>query len=202
MVTVSPQNSDEDERIKDVILERNFYKGGALTQVAMVIRAREITTRNNIFEIHGGYTKMVQVDVDSKEPPAKNIWIYNNTAYKATGTGNNPEYFNIVNMPNRLVSDVTVKNNLGYAPTLTYSASIVGVGITGLTASNNSTTAQINGKNPGFTATPPVLITDWTPTCTGTTYPCGKGTAVPVWSDFFLNSRPQGVIDIGAVERP
>ena len=198
-VTISPQDSGEDERVRNVILERNYHVGTVYTQIAQVIRSRQITSRNNIFAANGspGYTYFAQVDRDGGEPPATDVWFYNNTVYKSGGAVNGSDGFAIVNMPNTLISNVTIRNNLGYAPTLTGSVPYVNAGITGLTQSNNSTTAQINGTSPQFTATPPSAITDWKPTCT-TTYPCAQGISVPVWSDFFLTGQ-LGVRDLGAV---
>ncbi len=194
-VAVSPQDAANDERLHDVILERNLHIGTASTQVTQVIRAQEITSRNNIFLAgSANYSYFAQVDVDGGEPPASNVRIYNNTMYKSGGTVNNSDGFTIVNMPNTRISNVTIKNNLGWAPTLTGSVPYINAGITGLTQSNNSTTAQINSL------APPILITNWTPLAGS--YAINGGATVPVWSDFYRNNRPQGVIDIGAVEVP
>jgi hypothetical protein len=51
-----------------------------------------------------------------------------------------------------------------------------------------------------FTSMPPVAPSDFVPIAGS--YAIGGGTSVPVWSDFLLQSRPQGVIDMGAMELP
>jgi len=197
-ITISPQDSINDERVHDVILERNYHVGTIYTQVAQRICAREVTSRNNIFSANGSpsYTTFALVDLDGLEPPANNVWIYNNTVYKPAGPVNGSDGFAIVDMPDTGVSNITIKNNLGWAPTLTGSVPYVNAGITGLTQSNNSTTAQINNSTPLFAAPPPNYIP------LAGSYAINGGTTVPVWTDFFLNIRPQGVIDIGAVEAP
>ncbi len=47
---------------------------------------------------------------------------------------------------------------------------------------------------------PPVAPSDFVPIAGS--YAIAGGTSVPVWSDFLLQSRPQGVIDMGAMELP
>ena len=201
-ITVSPQDAGEDERVRDVILERNWHDGvTAGHQIAQVIRARQITSRNNIAtEALNSDSSMIRVDIDGGEPPATDVWIYNNTYYKYGGLGTDHFGFSIVDMPNTRISNVTIKNNLGYAPTISGSVPYFNAGITGLTQSNNSTASQINTPNPSLFIgrTNPAGLTPRTGN-----YAINNGAPVPVWSDFFRNIRSQnGVIDIGAIESP
>jgi hypothetical protein len=68
-----------------------------------------------------------------------------------------------------------------------------------LTQSNNSTDAQVKSTSPNFASMPPAAPSDFRPV---SGYAIGGGTAVPVWSDFLLQSRPPGTIDMGAIEVP
>ncbi|MEK7705859.1 MAG: choice-of-anchor Q domain-containing protein [Myxococcota bacterium] len=199
-IAVSPQDAAEDERLRDIILERNWHEGiTAGHQISQVIRARQVTSRNNLAtDIAGAYTAMIMVDVDGGEPPASDVWIYSNTMYKANAGAAGADGFAIVSMPDIEVSNVTIQNNLGYAPNATGPVPYFDAGITGLTASSNSTTAQITAS-PLFAGT-----ADPTGFVPGAgSYAIDAGATVPVWSDFFGTSRPQnGTPDLGAVEGP
>lgn len=133
-------------------------------------------------------------------PPPDDIRIYNNTAYSGDASS---EFAGILIETG--ASNITVQNNLAYAPLASSSVMINNAcgGACLTTASNNSNDDQVKNTSPLFAATPPVLITDWMPMAGS--YAIGGGTGVPVWSDFFLNLRPQsGVsgIDMGAAEVP
>ena len=204
LVNIGPQHALHDERVRDVIVERNKFQGGGLaTRSAVVINGSETTVRNNICDLTGGsgsgYCVNVRLNGDgSPAPPPENIRIYNNTAY----SGDASSAFAGV-LIEAGASNITVQNNLAYAPLASSSVMISNTcgGACLATASNNSTDTQVKNTSPLFIATPPVHITDWIPTAGS--YAINGGTGVPVWSDFFRTSRPQnGVMDIGAVEGP
>lgn len=139
----------------------------------------------------------------SPEPPPDNIRIYNNTAFKSDMRGKSPE-FNVVKIDNYAMN-VTVQNNLGYAVASTLSWTplmISGTGASGLIQSNNSTSSQIKNIFPKWVNATPTIPADFS--LTANSYAREAGITTPVWSDFFLNSRPQssvsGVIDMGAIE--
>ena len=126
------------------------------------------------------------------EPPPNNVSFYNNTGYS---NGAPSVYFKLVNVAPE-ATNVTVKNNLAYAPTMTGPKLLLGTGASGLVASNNSTDAQVKSTSPNFATSPPATPADFKIT-TGS-YAIGAGAAVPVWSDFF--SVPQTAArDLGAV---
>ena len=118
------------------------------------------------------------------------VAIYNNTAY-SPDTGSNFMFVGI----DSTITNVTVKNNLGYAPNDSQHAMISGTGASGFSASNNSSNAQVQSTNPNFTTTPPTQPSHWKPT---SGYAVGGATPVPVWSDFFRVAEPSSR-DIGAV---
>ncbi|MBI4937978.1 MAG: hypothetical protein HY846_07140 [Nitrosomonadales bacterium] len=125
---------------------------------------------------------------------------------------------NAANVP----SNITVRNNLAYAPNATnprFYTTVAGVGgATNVVVSNNSTDAQVkNGSSAGFTAPPftvpasmPLTVSPYTVPLlfldnfmpTAGSYAFNTGTTVPAWSDILRYSRPQSSVpDIGAVER-
>ncbi len=80
-VTVREESNHYDERIRDVVVERNVFErnSGFLTPIGIQIRAVNVTVRNNIF-----YTPIAcSIDTDglSPSPPAVRVNIYNNLQY-------------------------------------------------------------------------------------------------------------------------
>lgn len=199
-VAIGPQNGSSDERVRDVILERNWHVTTPMSQVAQVIRAQQVTVRNNLFQGGGSKDQVgVMIDVYGVEPPAKDVWIYNNTQYSADPTPSGQLI--MVDIRNSRVSNITIKNNLAYAPKAQNPRLYANVGAANVVAANNSTDAQIKEMSPLFTAMPSANLEDWRPQAGS--YAINHGAEVPVWSDLFRNNRPQkGGNDIGAVEVP
>jgi len=192
-ISLGPQNSTSDERVRDVIVERNWFTSGSASQLAIESSATSSTFRNNIFDVTGaaGHTG-ISVSRRGIEPVPSNVHIYNNTFYSGS-TGN----FNGVSLG--AVTDTVVRNNLGSAPSASSPAIISGAG-TGLVQSNN-----LLNNSPGalfVSATPTVPANFGLKPLPNPARDTGLAT-VPVFSDFFRLNRPQnGVIDIGAVEGP
>jgi len=210
MTTYYGPQATVDERVADTITERNWYVagGGAVgTQAALQLQVhREQTIRNNIFDTSGGRAHGgIKVLSTGAVIIPDQIRIYHNTFF-SNDVDND---FLAVSLQSTNVTNVTVRNNLAYAPSDTQhhmlqcggSSSLVACA--GLVASNNSSNAQVLSTLPGFTI-PPVTTADWKPTtgyaigtnngCTGA--PCA--TTVPVWSDFFRVAQP-AIRDLGAV---
>jgi PKD repeat protein len=208
LVVLGPQHTLHDERVRDVIVERNWFKAGNnATQAALVMHNREITARNNICDMTEGSTggicfhaSLEGVSSPSPEPPPDNVRIYNNTAYKS-GLGSTSE-FSVVKI-DAYATNVTVRNNLAYGAgtTSSWTAFMVnGTGASGLIQSNNSTPAQMKNTLPGWVSATPAVPADFSLAAGSYAREAGLAT-VPVLSDFFRTSRPQnGVMDIGAVE--
>lgn len=137
------------------------------------------------------------IGTNSPAQPPDNIWIYNNSAYR----GNSGSEFSVVKI-DTTSTNVTVQNNLAYAPLSTSTILMVnGTGGGGLVQSNNSTNTQIKNTFPGWVSATPAVPADFG--LTAGSYANNTGASVPVWSDFFRSNRPQsGVIDMGAIERP
>ena len=188
-----------DMRIQDAILERNLHEFSDQTQVAQVIRANYVTSRNNIAISNAANSWMtfVLIPTPELEPSHQYIWLYNNTMYRSTAGADSG--FKFILIQDSAASNISMINNLISAPNSTNSLEYKNdVGASPFTHTNNSSNAQINSTSPTFTNTSPVVASDFKPTCTGSTYPCAKGIPVPVWSDFFRSTEPSPR-DLGAV---
>ncbi|MCR4303508.1 MAG: PKD domain-containing protein [Gallionella sp.] len=202
LVVMGPQNSHRDERVRDVIVERNHFKAGnKLTQTALVIHSYETTVRNNICDMSVGSSGTScfypTLYLTGPARPPHDIRIYNNTGYKSDAGSE----FNLVRI-DTTSTNVTVQNNLAYAPLAGSTMMVSGTGASGLITSNNSTDYQIKNTSPGWAAATPSTPADFSLNADSYARDTGAS-AVPVFSDIFLTSRPRnGVTDIGAVEGP
>ncbi len=142
-VAIGPQDTIHDERGLDIILERNWHVAGPATQWHQMIWFSNVTTRNNIIDMsgtqaHGGIQVAQRA---SLQVPADNVRVYNNTFY-SPDTDN--DFVAIQLHP--AVTNVVVKNNLGFAPNDSNRVMISGTGsaLAPLVQSNNSTDVRIN----------------------------------------------------------
>jgi hypothetical protein len=197
-VELGPQDSGSDERIRNVIVERNWWVANSASQVALRVSASEITVRNNIFNFSNGSNSQtaIQVVKDGIVLTSDQVRLYNNTIYSSYAVPSSQFAGIELGAP---VTNITVRNNLAYAPNATGPVMLVNNCGACLTQSNNSSDAQVKNTSPNFATMPPVVPSDYRPVAS---YAVGGGTAVPVWSDFLLQGRPQGVIDMGAIEVP
>ena len=198
-VYYGPQNA-VNELVSDVVTERNVFLAGGTpaigTQVGLAIVGHEQTIRNNLFDTSGGQNHL-GISIFDLTVVSDQIRVYNNTMYSAsTGTD-----FIGVEVHVNDITNVTVANNLGYAPLDTQHYMVACVSNPILTAcptlatTHNSSYTDVRSTNPNFSVTPPIATSDWRPT---TGYAIGGGTSVPVWSDFFLKSLGT-TRDMGAV---
>ncbi|MEK7703638.1 MAG: MopE-related protein [Myxococcota bacterium] len=194
-VNTGPQNAQSDERLRDIIVERNWFVGGNTTQVALVVNAVDETIRNNLCIESNG--RFVQVSYRSGgatglEPPPLNVSVYNNTIYSSSTTSGD-----LVGVDVRAPSTNTaVYNNLVTAPLAPDAVLVSNAGI-GTTQGNN-----LVSDSPAalFDSATPTVPTDFSPSATSPARDAGLST-IPVWSDLFGTSRPQnGTTDIGAIE--
>ncbi len=226
-IVVGPRNNILDERVKDVIMERNLHVGTPYSTIAQVLRAHQITSRNNMIvqaATTGNHYASFWIDQDGIEPPARDLWIYHNTNYSIGTSSANA--FAMVQIRDTTVSNIFLKNNLAYTPsgitTMFYDNSnfVTGVGVVrgddtlmNVVVAGNSSNAQIKTVTAPFTVqaplpllSPPFTVEDgflnsFKPVAGS--YAIGAGTPVPVWSDFFGTPRSaSGAPDIGAVKAP
>jgi len=180
---VAPQSAGGDERIRNVVLERNIYSNfsGAQGGRFLLLAAVNSTFRDNVMNMSGTSSVYpifgVQVAQRGVEPVASADEIYNNTCYTAASIGN-PQYcvgFSSTGGANAPGINSFAKNNLDYNSS--NSGSTVLNSGTGNTVSNNTATIT---SNPGFTngGGSFALLTDFKPTAN-----YSGGVSVPVIYD-------------------
>jgi PKD repeat protein len=189
-VTVGPENAQSDEKVRDLVIERNWFAPHASQRIALILWAQDVTVRNNLFNLTGTLEQNgVVVERRGVEPPPANVHVYHNTFHSNSPGGFRPIGFVVG-------AGMEAKNNLGYAPLSTSREMISGAAI----VENNTTDAGILVP-PLFLAGTPVAPVDFV---LGAGSPArNAGTALPVFSDFFRLERPQGSArDLGATEGP
>jgi hypothetical protein len=193
MLSLGPQDEITDERIRDIIVERNWFSSNSRTQMHMHISSSDTTIRNNICDLtNAPWHICVSIARWGITPTPDNDRVYNNTFY----SGSSGDF---IGVEIGTATNTHVRNNLASAPLATGPVMISGTG-TGLVASNN-----ILNNTPSalfVSATPSTPVNFGLKSLPNPARDTGLST-VPVLSDFFGTSRPQnGVIDIGAVEGP
>ncbi len=189
-VALGPMNAQSDERVKQLILERNWFAPHPGQHAALMVWAQDVTVRNNLFNLTGtaSQTGMV-VEQRGIEPLPANVHVYNNTFYSSSIGSFRPIQF-------AEGAGMVAKNNLGYAPLSTSRSMVSGSAI----IERNTTNAGIL-LSPGFLGLTPVAPVDFVLGALSSAL--NAGAAVPVFSDFFRHDRPQGgALDLGASEGP
>jgi hypothetical protein len=167
LVETAPQNSSFDERLRNIVVERNIFQGsdtGGGRQI--LVSAVNETLRDNVFNqsVAGG-GKGIQVAERGIEPVPQFVQVYNNTCYAGTCVA-----FSGTNFAAPGINS-WAENNLCYTGTCISNSG------TGNTVSNNTASTS---SNPGFTNASGSLsiISDFKPTANYT-----GATSVPVWYD-------------------
>ncbi len=178
LVEICPQNAQNDERLRLIVIERNVFVGGAGANKSLALSALNATVRDNAFSAGTNiHTSVAKRGIEYTGTPAapsnalapEFIEIYNNTCNGGancasfstagwTGPGNNS-----------IARNILMYNAGG--------GTVVGTGGTGNTISNNTTSVT---ANPGFTNGSSTfrVISDFKPTANYV-----GGTNVPVWYD-------------------
>lgn len=220
LVEFAPQNGLNNERVRDVIFERNYLHGDIGTMIVSEAISG-CTIRNNIFRNHtndGTYPESVILVLANSQvgvPPPTDHEIYNNTCYKVMPGNHFFTFVSIQLSPESAASGATVwptgtalQNNLVYAPGSTANEmNGLGYGILigrrpyaggadNWTLTTNSSDAQLNSTVPGFTI-PPTTLASWKPT---SGYAIGGGTYHKgAFEDFFQTPYTGATREIGAV---
>jgi hypothetical protein len=167
LVETAPQNANNDERLRNIVVERNIFQGsdtGGGRQI--LVSAVNETLRDNVFNqsVAGG-GEGIQVAERGIEPVPQFVQVYNNTCYAGTCAAFSGSNFAAPGI------NSWAENNLCYT-----GACISNSG-TGNTVSNNTASTS---SNPGFTNASGTLsiISDFKPTANYT-----GATTVPVWYD-------------------
>ncbi len=108
-VVIGPQNDKSDERIRDVLVERNLFLPGPGVQVALMLFGSDITVRDNIFNRGHGNT-CIGGGTRGIEPAPTHIALLHNTCYADSSDG--PVLANL----DSSVRELGVFNNLVAGP--------------------------------------------------------------------------------------
>jgi hypothetical protein len=79
-VAMGPQNATSDERIRDLIIERNLFTPGPSVQVALVFAASRVTVRDNVFD-RGSSSQCICAPNHGVAPAPSDILLTHNTCY-------------------------------------------------------------------------------------------------------------------------
>lgn len=113
LMAIGPQNGESDERLRNVIVERNEFRSIPPTGVALHVWASSVSVRNNIFNLSGhsgGVTGALTGRRGIEPAPVGNRFL-NNTCSR-TGAGSNTTCI-AIDSP---ASSSIARNNLLYAP--------------------------------------------------------------------------------------
>lgn len=204
-VAIGPQDSGHDERVQDVVVERNRFFPGYGTpsccssgvQVALSIWARYVTVRNNVFsgQDSSEYYTAISLSQRGGEPPPLGHRVLNNTIYKSDLPGG---YCSATAISiDATAVDTMVRNNLvHFIAGFDVSALIDGQG-TGLVEDHNLMTDSPGLVDPDHQD---FLSKDFS--LSASSPAIDSGTEVPVFDDFAGAARPNGAgYDLGAFER-
>ena len=200
MVTLAPSADSTNERIYDIVMEREWFVSGASTTTVINDLATRSTVRNSVFDMSAAAATAISVDGQNTggAPNPDGNSFYNNTFYSSLTTAST--YGISLGGTINPVSNTTLKNNLCYTPNVTTNHTVLvsGGGVSGTTGAagtfGNSSDAQcltdpFNGVSP---TTPATFLP------AGSSYAIDGGATAPVWSDFFGAART-GTYDMGAV---
>ncbi len=177
----APQNSGDDERLRNIVVERNLFSGttSAPGGKHLLVSAVNETVRDNVFYMPGTPSQYafygVQVAQRGIEPVPSGVEVYNNTCYAPNAVQDQRCVgFDGLAMRAPAINSVA-QNNLFYVPAGGHTT-VVNNG-TGNTVSNNTATPS---NNPGFTNGSGSFsyLSDFKPTAN-----YAGGISVPVWSD-------------------
>ncbi len=146
-VEIAPENSQDDERMRYIVLERNVWGATAPGGRDLEISGVNITARDNAFELSSTTAYGIQICQRGIEPAPQGVEIYNNTLYAPSGSSNVAAIEVSSNSCGGAAnpSNSYIKNNLAYFPSQNGLPVVDNGG--GITASNN--TAAI-ATNPSF----------------------------------------------------
>ena len=199
MAVIAPQNGQSDERLRDILVERNWFRAGTGTDGSLVVNADDVSIRNNLCDTTGAVgSACISVGRYGAEPVHNNVHIFNNTGYNASAV-----QFTYVFVSGE-TSNVLIKNNLASGPFSSNGSQLF------FSNGGPAVVAQSNyfGAAPGFAGTlsPGVQFNstaDFVASAgrnAGLTLPAVD--APRIFEDFFGAPRPAGnAVDQGATEQ-
>ncbi|MFP4400420.1 MAG: PKD domain-containing protein [Candidatus Woesearchaeota archaeon] len=199
-VNIAPQNAVLDERISEIIFERNRIisdygiDSGRTIDVSLHISARNVTVRNNIFDGTGSAdSRYIAIEIRQIgiEPSPDNVEIYHNSIYRGDSASYSPVGIRVRENSDNIIA----RNNLASFP---FAAEKIL--IEDYTDGNLDASANLITDTPGFINPDDDLPLSRNFGLLESSSAIDQGEQVPVYDDFVGNSRLGGVADIGAFE--
>ena len=204
-VSLGPQNEQEDERLSNIIFERNCYCGdfgkrssaSFPLDTAFLFYGSRFTIRNNIIDgaNFGQYFTGITIRSEGAAPNSQNMWIYNNTIYKPNNL-NGQDWTGIRIAPGG--ESVVIKNNLVSFPAIgTGPQLLIDDGGIGTIQSNNLLNGNFSFVDPNNTQFPLLRSFELNEDSVDA---IGKGSIINSVFEDFNGNRRSAVIgyDIGA----
>lgn len=200
-VKITPQNDVKDERLSDIIVEKNriiadFGEQSVDVDVGIIFSGAYLTARNNVIDLTDasptGGIDGVYILQTGVEPAPVGISVYNNTIYRKNSGSYSCEGVVVLAGAN----DVTIRNNYASFPGATGTKTMIRDESGNAVTSNNVLTDVPYFVDPD-NANP--LLRDFSLTA-ASTEAIDKGTVVPVIDDFSGDTRTQKTYDIGMDE--
>jgi len=193
LVETAPQNAETDERLRNIVVERNIFAANGGISRDLLVSAVNETVRDNVFYTASGQSSPayynVQIAERGIEPVPSAVEMYNNTCYGLSGT-QTCIAFSGSSMAAAGINSFA-KNNMFYSP---HGGTTVLNEGSGNTISNNTDTPT---ANPSITNTSATMryLSDFEPT---ENY--SGATTVPVWTDALGNPWTSWIL--GALHDP
>lgn len=207
-MAIGPQDSAEDERLYDIVVERNRFMPDYGTQSCcsspptslLEIFARRVTVRNNIFSGAGTGGYFSAVNIGQRGPgqiTPRDVRVLNNTIYKST----NPDggYVEVAGIRiDATATRTAIKNNLVHFsfPYTNGTVEMISNSSADLQEGANLLTDASNLADPD-NADP--LLRDFS--LTSASPVIDQGEPAPVFDDFSGAPRSDATLDIGAHEQ-
>ncbi|MFA5130076.1 MAG: hypothetical protein WC477_04125 [Patescibacteria group bacterium] len=192
-VGIGPQNSETDERLKDILVEKNNFlsnfgnSSGQLVQTSLSVWARYVTVRNNVFNGTGSekYYTAINVSRRGLEPTPLGVRVLNNTIYKMDV----PEGYSELSGFALAAEDanIVIKNNLIQYPVVPNRILINDPGATNTVQDHNVMTPDAGMIEPGNGDYR--LAAGSLGVGAGTATLDSGSTPLPVFDDFLGNAR-------------
>lgn len=186
-VTYQPQAA-ADERVVDVVTERNWFIAGPGTQFSLVLFARNQTVRNNLFDLSGGRSHGGILIHDGLTVGSRAISIYNNSF---RSTDSSKDFVALLARPE--AAEVVARNNLAHAPGVAQARMLSGP----IIAASNSSDTQVRSSPSPYAGADATGLAAWQPSAGG--HAIGAGSPAPVHSDFNARPRPIAPQHLGAM---
>jgi PKD repeat protein len=134
-VGIGPQNATSDERVRDLVIERNLFLPGPAAQIALVLWAHRVTVRDNLFN-RGSQRDCVGGGTRGVEPSSDDITLLHNTCYSTHAQGTKLATFD------GTATNLKAHNNLIAGPEV--------AGTTGLAGGSYVASGNLVVQDPGF----------------------------------------------------